>query len=173
MSMRAVRPGAAVVAAVLVTLLAGCADPPDSGSFGYSGEEYGGATPDAEEVFTDRLDGATDAGEPVAVAELTGFSWDALYVFLEGVGRCEVNAVVVGDEEAMERDWVYDGTLMVFTEGGRVVGSYHTYMEVTGIGRQTLFSPETELEGSTLRDPAPPAEQPDRAAARAGCGAGD
>ena len=102
----------------------------------------------------DRLRELSSSGDSAAIADLTDFIWDKVYIFSEGIRVEEINNKV-GSTVLSQPDRYYSaGNLLVFSLGGEVVYAADVVPDILVTGGRTEWGADTRLEPRGDRTPA-------------------
>jgi len=81
---------------------------------------------------------ATSTHEEVALADLTTWGWDELFVFVEGTPATEIEAAA--GQPIIKDKYLYERRLMLFMEGGKPVRAVPTNMAFSNSPEQSHFT---------------------------------
>lgn len=102
----------------------------------------------------DRLRELSSAGDSAALADLTDFTWDKVYIFSEGTRAEEINNKA-GTSVLSQSDRYYSaGNLLVFSLGGKVVYAADVVPDILVTGGRAEWGADTRLEPRGNRTPA-------------------
>ncbi|MGH3980310.1 MAG: hypothetical protein ACRDRZ_15110 [Pseudonocardiaceae bacterium] len=114
----------------------------------------GGMDIATEGPLHDRLRELSSTGGSAALADLTDFEWDTVYVFGEGTRAEEINDAV-GTTVLRVQDRYYSaGNLLVFSSHGKAVYAADVVPDILVTGGDTEWGAGTRLEPRGDRTPA-------------------